>query len=61
MAEKTEAEHRENIENYIAAREWYHRRVHDGTATDEDARKMDRLRELAVEARAAGVTAPAFE
>ena len=57
---KTRREYIDDINNYIAAREWYRQRVADGTATDEDAPKVARCRQLAVEARGAGATLPPF-
>jgi hypothetical protein len=61
MGVKTTEEYQSDIENYIAARKWYRQRVREGTATDEDARNVDKCRALAVKARAAGATAPPFE
>jgi hypothetical protein len=55
---KTRQEYEDDIKNYVAAREWYRKRVADGTATDEDAAKVARCRQLAVEARAADATLP---
>jgi hypothetical protein len=43
------------------ARAWLRQKVADGTATDDDRRKVVALRQLAMAAREAGVTAPAFE
>ena len=61
MAAKTADEYRYDIEDYIAAREWYRRRKRDGIATDADSRKVDECRKLAVTARTAGVTAAGFD
>ncbi len=58
---KSLKERQEDIENYIAARQWYRQKVREGTATDGDLAKLERCRDLAVEARRSGVTAPAFE
>jgi hypothetical protein len=60
MARKTQQEYVDDINNYIAAREWYRKRIRDGTATAEDAAKVDRCRQLAVEARAADAMLPPF-
>jgi hypothetical protein len=57
---KTRQEYEDDIKNYVAAREWYRQRVADGKATNEDAAKVDRCRQLAVEARAADATLPPF-
>jgi hypothetical protein len=57
---KTRQEHIDNINNYIAAREWHRQRVADGTVTDEDTAKLARCRQLAVEARDADATLPPF-
>jgi hypothetical protein len=54
MDAKTQKELQEEIENYIEARRWCRRRIAEGTATDEDAAKVAKCRELAVLARAAG-------
>jgi len=60
MVRKTQQEYVDDINNYIAAREWYRKRIRDGTATAEDAAKADRCRQLAVEARAADAMLPPF-
>jgi hypothetical protein len=57
---KTRQEYIDDINNYIAARESHRKRVADGTATDEDAAKVARCRQLAVAARAADATLPPF-
>ena len=60
MATKTRQEYIDDINNYIAAREWHRKRVADGIATGGDTAKLARCRQLAVEARAAGAALPAF-
>jgi hypothetical protein len=60
MATKTRQEYIDDINNYIAAREWHRERVADGAVTDEDTAKLARCRQLAVEARAADATLPPF-
>jgi hypothetical protein len=57
IATKTREEHADDINNYIAAREWHRQHVADGTATDGDSAKLSECRRLAVAAR---VTLPAF-
>jgi hypothetical protein len=37
MSAKTHQEYVDDINNFIAAREWHRQRLADGTATDEDA------------------------
>jgi hypothetical protein len=61
MATKMRQEDLDDIvNNYIAARKWYRKRFAEGTATSEDAAKVDQCRQLAVEARAAYATLPPF-
>ena len=54
MGDKTRGEYQHDILSYIAARE----RHRAGEVSDEE---LARLRELAVEARAAGIKSPPFE
>jgi hypothetical protein len=54
MGEKTRGEYQHDILSYIAARE----RHRAGEVSDEE---LARLRQLAVEARAAGIKSPPFE
>jgi hypothetical protein len=54
MGNKTRGEYQHDILSYIAARE----RHRAGEVSDEE---LARLRELAVEARAAGIKSPPFE
>ena len=54
MGDKTRGEYQHDILSYIAARE----RHRAGEVSDEE---LARLRQLAVEARAAGIKSPPFE
>ena len=58
---KTREELQQDIKNYIAARRWYRERVQQGNATDDDLKRLEQYRDLAVEARRSGISAPAFE
>lgn len=61
MPARVYKQRQQDVFDYIEARKWYRQRVEQGKATDDDLKKLEHCRDLAVEARRSGVTAPEFE